>query len=282
MKKINYFWILGVISLLLLSSFVWNRGKKVRNNPELRKEARAYFQENILPVLKKQREKLESQLTEEEKKEIEKLRNEMLGNREERKAMKEKMHKAMDNSDALSIQEKAEMFDLFLKGRAKKEELHEVLKKYDDRVLPLLEEIAPQKEKWKEDMKKIAEKHIGKEGVEEMKSHHHFKHHFDRKTSKIAFILADFEKDEKIDKAIKIFPNPANQKATVEYSLQEPDNVEISLSDKEGNILKKLWEGKKDKGDHQLEFDVQSLSKGQYFVIIKSSKKLERKRLVIE
>jgi hypothetical protein len=248
----------------------------------LRKEAKAYFQENILPVLKQQREKLENQLTEAEKKEIESLQQEFFGNKDERKAMKERMKKAMENPEILSMQEKAEMFDKFVKGRAKKDELHEKLKKYDDKVLPLLEEIAPQREKWKEDMKKIAEKHLGKEELEGLKGGHHPAHHFDRKMSKVAFILWDFEHEEKMGKSANIFPNPASQKASVEYYIQNTDNVEISLIDKEGNILKTLWTGKKDKGEHQYEFDVAQLSKGQYFVVIKSSQKIERKRLVIE
>ncbi len=67
-----------------------------------------------------------------------------------------------------------------------------------------------------------------------------------------------------------IYPNPFNPAATIEYSLQRAENVEIELYDIQGRLVKRLMSEYQPAGAHLYRFDAGGLSSGVYFFAIKT------------
>ncbi|MEM9025063.1 MAG: T9SS type A sorting domain-containing protein, partial [Bacteroidota bacterium] len=64
----------------------------------------------------------------------------------------------------------------------------------------------------------------------------------------------------------QLFPNPAEGPATVAFTLQEPGNVRMVLSDLLGRELDVLATGHRSAGAHQIMFDSDHYPAGVYFI----------------
>jgi hypothetical protein len=69
----------------------------------------------------------------------------------------------------------------------------------------------------------------------------------------------------------KVFPNPVVETFTIELSLTENTNLEISIFDISGKVVKELYNGKGLQGENIFSFNKANLSKGTYFLIIKNN-----------
>lgn len=147
----------------------------------IRTETQQYVVKNVLPVLQKQRAKLEQQMVAADRNKVEELRGvlkakkaEMKKKRaamkKERKAMKEKGQKLTEEERKAK---KAEKQQQRMEHKAKYKEHLEMAKtlatKYESNIQTLQGEIATDIEQWKKDISAIAAKH-GVD-VEKMKSH---------------------------------------------------------------------------------------------------------------
>jgi hypothetical protein len=69
---------------------------------------------------------------------------------------------------------------------------------------------------------------------------------------------------------LKVSPNPAKDRLTIEYSLRERCEVTLDLMDPEGRIVKVVDHGMMDKGSHQCAVDITSVisesNSGFFFV----------------
>lgn len=65
---------------------------------------------------------------------------------------------------------------------------------------------------------------------------------------------------------IKLFPNPASNFTTLEYSLAKQAKVNVDLIDVSGKLMQTLFSADKSSGTHVYQFDVNQLSPGVYFV----------------
>ena len=67
------------------------------------------------------------------------------------------------------------------------------------------------------------------------------------------------------------YPNPVESQLTIEYYLENPTTVTISLYAMDGKQLKNITAGKKEKGLHTEYMDFSTLAKGTYVLTIKTN-----------
>jgi len=69
----------------------------------------------------------------------------------------------------------------------------------------------------------------------------------------------------------KIFPNPISNTFSVEFPLSENANLNISITDARGAIVKELYNGIGTTGENIFSFDKSNLADGVYFLVIKTN-----------
>lgn len=82
--------------------------------------------------------------------------------------------------------------------------------------------------------------------------------------------------------AFNVFPNPANDNSTVEFSLAESQNMIVDVVDLNGKTVQSVHSGNLSAGMHRLPINVAELSAGMYFVRLQNAEGnyLMRKLLV--
>ena len=80
---------------------------------------------------------------------------------------------------------------------------------------------------------------------------------------------------------LDITPNPVEHSAKLKYTLSQQTTISLHLTDATGRILNKLDQGKKAKGTHELEVDVQHLAAGMYQVHLVSENGILVKQVVV-
>lgn len=81
--------------------------------------------------------------------------------------------------------------------------------------------------------------------------------------------------------AIKTYPNPAKDNVTIKYSLPSASHVTLEITDTMGNILSTPVEGVREKGGHEVIFNVSSLKQGVYLLVLKSNSGEKLDRIVV-
>lgn len=164
MKAVNLFLI---IALLFSTQVFAQKGEGAHK--EMRKEMKAYKDVNIVPVLKAQRLKLESELTESEKNVISKARNEMETSKEANKDFRKEIKGTRKSGGEFSEVQKAKMKEIRAEKKATMETLKPIAQAHKEILKSLNEELEPKKELWKKDLQAIRSKHISDEEWEKMK-----------------------------------------------------------------------------------------------------------------
>lgn len=77
------------------------------------------------------------------------------------------------------------------------------------------------------------------------------------------------------------YPNPFNPKTTIEFSIPEKQNVELSVYNSLGQKVKALINKELDAGKHFVEFDASELTSGIYFYKLKSGQFTSIKKMVL-
>lgn len=82
--------------------------------------------------------------------------------------------------------------------------------------------------------------------------------------------------------AFNVFPNPANDNSTVEFSINESQNMNVDIVDLNGKIVQSVHSGNLAAGMHRMPINVAELSSGMYFVRLQNAEGnyLMRKLLV--
>ena len=68
---------------------------------------------------------------------------------------------------------------------------------------------------------------------------------------------------------ISIFPNPLSNSGAIKYNLKEPEAIEIKLYDVLGNQLQTLFSGYRDAGFVSIDFSVETIPIGVYYIVFK-------------
>jgi dipeptidyl aminopeptidase/acylaminoacyl peptidase len=78
----------------------------------------------------------------------------------------------------------------------------------------------------------------------------------------------------------RIFPNPADQSARIEFSLATAGHVDLLLADLLGRPVSRLLDEDKPAGDNQIQVSTAGLSPGIYMVILTSCREVSVRKMV--
>jgi hypothetical protein len=102
-------------------------------------------------------------------------------------------------------------------------------------------------------------------------------------------VLADVRKNCDSDhkggsvglKVTPVVPNPATTKAHFSYTINAEEQVDITISDQLGNIVKHVFDGQSGVGEHDVELDLGGLKPGMYLVRIQAGPDINTLKLMI-
>lgn len=82
--------------------------------------------------------------------------------------------------------------------------------------------------------------------------------------------------------AFDLYPNPATQRAQVDFNLEKAGDVTMQVIDKMGKLVYTYSEPSMNPGEHTFELNTSDFAKGIYMVNIKSAAGSSQKKLVVE
>lgn len=82
-------------------------------------------------------------------------------------------------------------------------------------------------------------------------------------------------------KVTPIVPNPATTKAHFSYTINAAEEVQITISDQMGNVVKKVFDGQVEVGEHNVELDLNGLKPGMYLLRIQAGPDVNTIKLAI-
>lgn len=74
----------------------------------------------------------------------------------------------------------------------------------------------------------------------------------------------DVEEEIFTDLNLNVYPNPFTDLTTINYSIAQPDNIEISIYDQLGRKIETLVKSRKDAGSYQIDWKTPTLNPGVY------------------
>ena len=80
---------------------------------------------------------------------------------------------------------------------------------------------------------------------------------------------------------LRFTPNPSQFSTTLNYWIETGGMIKITLTDSRGTVVKTLADNWKDKGNYQLEVDINDLPGGVYYGILESQGTKISRKLVI-
>lgn len=80
---------------------------------------------------------------------------------------------------------------------------------------------------------------------------------------------------------VKVFPNPVIETFLVEFILENQEQIDISIIDINGKVVKHLYEGSVHSGKNAFSFNKANLAAGTYFLIIKDQSKIIKNEKII-
>ena len=161
MKKTSFLIIVSFIFLAFSTSYAQGNGqgkRKKGNKSAFKKEIRDYMKQNVLPVLREQRAKLESDISATDKTQINTLRTELKKNHAVVKAGNKKQKEAKKIGNDISQTEKEVIWIAQGKNKELIGQAKELSKTYKDKIQTLFDEISDKQDKWENDLKAIHEK----------------------------------------------------------------------------------------------------------------------------
>ena len=272
------------------------KGRKHFMSEEAKKEIGFYKKQNIEPVMKAQRAKLEAELSAEDKASIAELRTAF-------QAQKEKM-KALKQQEGERKMKKEAFMELKKGMKTQHEQLKALTEKYDQEISDLFAEIEEDAQKWKEDIHAIAKKYRNDVKEKEREGErvrgrkgepkhgrrgYGKKEHrgFGKNMKKGHFLLMDptdntAEAEALLTSAdIEVYPNPTNSYTTLTYTVNVAGNYRVELRDERGNVLKVLADGPKETGEYTEEIDLSMVDGGVYYIAISNEASLISKKLIV-
>lgn len=245
-----------------------------------------YHDENIKPIMLAQRTKLEDEITLEDKETLDELRS-ILGDLEpkhRRMHLKEKRNKKEEK-----IGEK--LPEISEEKKAALTTLKPLVEKYSSSIKALLQEIEPQHQQWREDMKKIAKSFLGdhpKGEKEDSGSRRPAAKQKKRRRAMVKFLLLSpeaLEINEPIEAnpiSMNIYPNPSTSVRTLNYEVEKPGNLRIELRRDDGTLVEILVNDDHISGKYNMDINTQNLNEGSYYItIIDNNGKVSSQKMIV-
>ena len=241
----------------------------------MNQELRSYQEENVLPVLKVQRAKLESKISKEDQELIATLRSE--------RTKAGRNGNQMRKSDGMRKPEgRKGRAEGDKRGQGTNPEKHAQVKalvdKYSADMDALYQEIATQEQQWQADRKAIVAKYRAeqpekKDAVKDFKSNNAGAGRSNEKgdfRKKLSFLLLDPKAEapvqlNQIKRQVNAFPNPASDLQNLEFEVLKTGKVTVEIIDQQGNIIKTVFSGNLEQGLNKLEIPMEGMKSMLYF-----------------
>ena len=283
----------GLALLLVLAATVVGLARRSPREPRpVRREIRAYFQANVLPVLRQQRQQLEPQLAAVDRAQLVAYRAQLRTLKEQARALRQSVAPAAGNTPAarpvLSEAQRAQVHQLRFQARGIMLNVAQLAQKYDGAISQLAQEVQPQKEKWATDIKAIVAKNATPEQRAKLAAaagRRHGSGQLRRFFKPVRFLLLDpnAPADAPGIGSTSFFPNPAAATTQLEYEVKQAGLVSVDLLDKDGNKLRTLLpETQQEQGSQRQQLDLSDLPAGTYFYRIATKSGTQTKRFVKE
>lgn len=312
------------IGTLILGMMLWLSIAIQAQNKEahkaMRQEMQTYTIEQVIPVLKEQRLKLEKELSSAEKLKLAQVRQELKTQKESHAPFRGELKELKKSGGEMSEAQKAQLKKIRDEKRVLMEEVRVIARNHEEVISGLNEEIKDQKLQWKADMEAIRSKYISDEEMLEMRNKKidqmierleelkeeelgsekvkHFKrklakgnksgkqHAVKRLMKPVGFLLMDptkefqFPEKQRGDFNASVYPNPASYKSQIDFELPKNSFVKIELLDRQGNVLQTILEEDKKKGKHVIPVDTSKLPTNIYYYKITTKQGSETKRFL--
>jgi len=95
-------------------------------------------------------------------------------------------------------------------------------------------------------------------------------------------ILTDIIKKDDGTPMMSIIPNPGSSKINLDFSIQKPGMVKITITNLNGTIIKDLGEKYYEQGNHAVQFDAGSFTPGTYFIKMESADGVLVNKIIIK
>jgi len=273
------------------------RGQQGPANPEVR----AYYREQVLPVLRQQRQKLEAQLSADDKALLATYRTQLKDLRQRGHALHaggRPESRGEGARPALTEAERQQRQQLHADRKAIMRKVRELAAKHEAAMQQLAGEVAPQREKWAADLKALVAKNAGPANAgpapqsddklwEGPGAHHGRGRHqaMEHPFGPVRFLLLNPGPPAATSRDLgsSLYPNPAGASSQLEYSVKKAGPVTIELLDAQGNKLRTVaQETNQEKGPHTQSLHVGDLPAGTYYYKITTRSGAETKRFVKE
>lgn len=275
---------------------------------ELKAALKTYRAENIEPVLLAQRAKLEASLSNEDKAEIAELRVAFAAKKAEME--KRKVEWRANGEKRREVDRKAKMETRKAHKETRENDepfktLKVLVEKYEHQIEELYVEIKPQKIAWEAEQKKISQQyrpernkgdkeHYATEGHKRSREKAHYRkggrrgHHLGKegKMKKGHFLLLEPNQVIQNSQAtaltqIKVYPNPATSRNTLDYEVKEAGRIKIEIHDAQGRLVKVLLDEEKSAGQYQLNTDLSAFKNRTYFYVVSDKQGVTTKKFLI-
>jgi len=255
-------------------------------HPE-RTEIRAYYQANVLPVVRQQRQKLDAQLSAEDKTQLATYRAQLRDLRQRGQALRQSQPPAATGAGpALTDAQRQQAQQLRTDTRAIMLRVGELAQKYAAPIAQLRQQIQPQQDKWTADIEALAAK-SPTPGPAEKPAHPDWRWHpgsFSGLGHATRFLLLDPQASaaaELAAPASTVFPNPATATNQLEYTVKKAGPVLVEILDGRGTVLRTIVQSEEqEKGLHTVSVGLEELPSGPYFYKITTRAGVETKRFV--
>ncbi|MEM8891547.1 MAG: T9SS type A sorting domain-containing protein [Bacteroidota bacterium] len=316
--KVNILNSLIILSLMFLSVNLSAQHRK-EISPErkaemqaLKKELKSYADNTIKPLITEQRNKLDTYLSKSEQKEIASIREKTKAQKIASRAFRKELRESGAGRGEMSEEQIAKSRQLRKTQRQLHTQAWAIVDAHEDEINTLLDELKPQIEVWRKDMREIKSKHMpegsrnrgdwNKMGSAptkgEMKRGGHrgkggagFRPgrggmgNISSLRNPVAFLLHTPDSSLPFEDAapeLSVFPNPTSAPNSLKFELTESGPVQINLLDSQGNVLKSLINEEMQAGSHLKKFDLGELEDGVYIYQIKTTTGISTKKLIIE
>ena len=289
---------LALVLLVILSATVAGaaRGGLPRPGPDgpARREIKAYFQANVLPVLRQQRQKLEPRLDAADRAQLATYRTQLKSLKEQGQALRRCVSPAggapTEQHLVLTEAQRHQAQQLRSETRTIMLKVAQMAQKYAAALRQLAQEVQPQKEKWTADIKALVSKNATPEQQGKLAARTNWQERsgMNRFFKPVMFLLMDPNAPTtgEVGRGLgdtSFYPNPAAATSQLEYEVKKAGPVIVELLDSNGNELRTLVsEAKVEKGNHTQQLDLRDLPAGTYFYKITTKSGSETKRFVKE
>jgi hypothetical protein len=76
-------------------------------------------------------------------------------------------------------------------------------------------------------------------------------------------------------------PNPFNAMTKIPFNLKSENDVKVALYDNSGNLIRNVYDGRLQAGDHEVELNSEGINPGNYIYTITVGGKVQSKQLVV-